>query len=46
MESDALHATELYIKLQEVRMKQEALEVLKNVETQMVSRHYTGFLNT
>ena len=23
-----------------------ALEVLKNVETQMVSRHYTGFLNT
>ena len=23
-----------------------ALEILKNVETQMVSRHYTGFLNT
>lgn len=23
-----------------------ALEVLKNIETQMISRHYTGFLNT
>jgi nitroreductase len=30
MDVDALHATELYIKLQKVRMKQEALEVLKN----------------